>query len=96
MADSSKGLDFYTEPMSNKSRPSVVLENPTPPKICDQPADASMTEQAPSTKIVQLKRMYEAIEKDTANELSGEEIMRKYGFARHRDLESFFYEQLVC
>lgn len=90
MSDSRKGIKFLPEPKPVEERPQAELKNSPLPIDIEKTTD-TIPEQSPCTQKAGLRRKYDAIQKDVENGLSGEAIMRKYGFKRTKDLSAFLY-----
>lgn len=90
MSGSRKGIDFYPEPRAAEAHSETELKNSSLPIGIARSTD-SIPEQSPCTQKAGLRRKYDAIQKDVENGLSGEAIMRKYGFKRSKDLLAFLF-----
>lgn len=89
MSESRKGVDFFPEPKLADKRSQAELKNSSLP--IDNERITAIPEQSPCTQKVSIQRKYEAIQQDVENGLSGEAIMRKYGFKRTKDLLYFLH-----
>ena len=94
MSGSRKGIDFYPEPKPAQSHPETGFKNPPLPTDIERPTD-TIPEQSPCTQKAGIRRKYDAIQQDVENGLSGEAIMRKYGFKRTKDLSAFLYSASI-
>lgn len=88
MSNSREYLDFYPEPKPAEERQEAELKNSSLPIDIERTTD-TIPEQSPCSQKINLRRKYDAIQKDVENGLSGEVIKRKYGFKRSKDLLEF-------
>lgn len=89
MSESRQGVDFFPESKLTDKRSQAELKNSSLP--IDNERTTAIPEQSPCTQKVSIRRKYEAIQQDVESGLSGEAIMRKYGYKRTKDLLYFLH-----